>query len=282
MPAAMLAYRDLEHGFHLALSAEWRPALVGFVVTLAAALGGRLLRIDLLALAACGLGVAAGWAVPTHPLAAAPSLPDRLPEMALLALLFACVDEARSHLRGRYAMLLGLALVGGWWLGGAAHSQAGLLHAWVSIAILAGWIAAAALLFAEADAWCVAAAALALWAALQAVGAPAIWPLLALVPAAAALGTFAGRAQERALLPASVGIGAVAGGAVALAGVLRHGRIGPIELAALAPFIVAWWSARLLPRLRRLGSAAPPAASVLALVGVVLIAYSAAALSGLR
>jgi len=67
-----------------------------------------------------------------------------------------------------------------------------------------------------------------------------------------------------------------------LAGVLRHGRIGPIELAALAPFIVAWWSARLLPRLRRLGSAAPPAASVLALVGVVLIAYSAAALSGLR
>jgi hypothetical protein len=280
--ALMLAYRDLQRAFHLALTADWRGALVALVAALALAIGGRVLRLPALGFAASALGIAAGWAWMTHPFAWPAGLADRLPEVALLALAVAYLEQARSLQRIRVPLILAFALISGWWLAGAPRSMAGLVQAWVSIAIPTGLIAASALLMSEPDAWGLAAASLALAAALHAVSAPAIWALLALVPAAATLGALAAPGRERPPLPAAAGIGAVAGGAVAMAVLMRHARIGPIGLAALAPLLAAWWSVRLARRFRLLGRAAPAAAAILSLVGVVLLAYSAAALAGLR
>ena len=226
--------------------------------------------------------VAAGWAVLSNLPAWPHAMPDRLPELALLALLFAYLAELPRFRGSPPAMVSVLALLSGWWLAGAPQSLTGLVHALPSVAIVAAWTAAAALLLAEADGWRVAAAAFALWAGLHAIDAPMIWVLLALAPAAAALGALPAPGSPLTRLPAAAGIGAVAGGAVVAAGLLRHGRVGPLEFACLAPLAVAWIGARILPRLRRLGGVAMPVAGLLALLGVVVLTYTAAALAGLR
>lgn len=283
MGRGMLA-RFWEQGIHIVqeAGAEWRVGRVAFLVAVLAAIIARLVRLPALGAAACGLGVAAGWAVLSNLPAWPHAMPDRMPELALLALLFAYLAELPTFRVSLPAMIAVLALLSGWWLAGAPRSLAGLEHSWSAIAIVAAWTAATALLLAEADGWRVAAAAFALWAALHAIDAPTIWILLALVPAGAALGSLPAAGSPLTRLAAAAGTGAVAGGAVAAAGLLRHGRVGPLEFACLAPLAVAWIGARILPRLRRLGGAAMPVAGVLALLGVVLLTFTAAALAGLR
>ena len=283
MGRGMLAHY-WEHGIHILqeAGAEWRVGRVAFLVALVAVIAARLFRLPALAAAACGLGAAAGWAVLSNLPAWPHAMADRLPELAVLALLFAYLAELPAFRNSPPAMVSVLALLSGWWLAGAPQSLAGLAPAWPSVAIIAAWTAAAALLLAEADGWLVAAAAFALWAALHAIDAPRIWILLALVPAGAALGALPAAGGPLTRLPAAAGTGAVAGGAVAAAGLLRHGRVGSLEFACLAPLAVALIGLRILPRLRRLSGAAMPVAGLLALLAVVLLTYTAAALAGLR
>lgn len=279
----MLA-RYWEQALHILreAGAEWRVGRVAFLVAVVALIAARLLRLPALGAAACGLGVAAGWAVLSNLPAWPHTMADRLPELALLALLFAYLAELPAFRGSPPAMALVLGVLSGWWLTGAPQSAPGLLHAAPGIAIVAAWTAAAAFLLVEADGWRVAAAAFALWAALHAIDAPTIWIVAALVPAGAALGALPAQGSPLSRLPAAAGTGTVAGGVVAAAGLLRHGRIGPLEFACLAPFAVAWIAGRILPRFRRFGAAAMPAAGLLALLGVVVLTYTAAALAGLR
>jgi hypothetical protein len=259
MGRGMLA-RLWEQGIHIVheAGAEWRVARVAFLVAVVAVIAARLLRLPALAAAACGLGAAAGWAVLSNLPAWPHTMPDRLPELALLALLFAYLAELPRFRGSPPAMIAVLGLLSGWWLAGAPQSLAALGHAWPSIAIVAVWTGA------------------------DAIDAPTIWILLALVPAGAALGALPASGGPLTRLPAAAGTGAVAGGAVAAAGLLRHGRVGPLEFACLAPLAVALVGGRLLPRLHRLGGVAMPVAGLLALLGVVLLTYTAAALAGLR
>src|SRR6266851_2148417 len=136
-------------------------------VALATVIAARLLRLPAFGAAACGLGVAAGWAVLSNLPAWPHAMADRMPELAVLALLFAYLAELPTFRGSPPAMILVLALLSGWWLAGAPQSLAGFVHAWPSVAIVAAWTAATALLLAQADGWQVAAAAFALWAALH-------------------------------------------------------------------------------------------------------------------
>lgn len=265
-----------------ALTAEWRAALIAILVALATAIAGRLLGLRRLGAAACGLGLAAGWASLSNLPAWPRGLPDRLPEFALISVPFVFVLGGGWAKRAQIPAVLAMALLGAWWLAGAPRQVPDLLQNWRTMAVLAGWIGGSCLLLAEADSWRVAAAALALWAALNAVAAPPIWTALALVPAVAVVGAWFAAGSQQALLPAAAGIGAIAGGTMAAAGLLRQGRLAPVDLVALAPLAAAWFAARILPRFRRLGGAASPAAGILALLGVVVLTYTAAALAGLR
>ncbi|MBV9785963.1 MAG: hypothetical protein JO264_19345 [Acidisphaera sp.] len=256
---------------------SWRAPLIALAVALAAAVAARVLRARASGLAAGGLGMAAGWAAVAGIALMPRSLPARLPLLALGAVAGALV-LARLR-RGRRAGLIALALLGGWWLAGAPRTGAGLRLDWPAAAVGAAWIGATAWLLGEAEAPVLIAASLALAAALHAVGTTA-WPLLALVPGAAALGAAAAPAVES--LPGVIGLGAAAAAAALAAGRLTHGRLGAVDVACLAPLATAWLAGRLLPRLRGLRGAAELGSALLALLLVALLAFSAAALAGLR
>jgi hypothetical protein len=55
-----------------------------------------------------------------------------------------------------------------------------------------------------------------------------------------------------------------------------------VELTVLAPLLTVWLAGRLTPRFARLSDGAPPLAACLAVLLVVIVTYSAAALAGLR
>ncbi|MBV9758165.1 MAG: hypothetical protein JO047_14025 [Alphaproteobacteria bacterium] len=279
----MLAHRLWDKGLAIALAAEWRGAVVALLGALAAGAAARLVGVRWLAAASCGIGLAAGWAALSNLPAWPPhTLAERLPEAAAIALAGALLAEARALQRVKPVLLVGIALVCGWWLAGAPQSVAALRGALFAIAVLTGWLAAMTLLLAQSDASRVAAAALALWAALCAIDAPAHWIALALAPPAAVLGSVIAAGRSALLVPAAAGIGAVVGGAMIAAGSLQHGRIAPIDFAGGAPLLALWLSGRWQPRLRRLGGAAPAGAATLALLATVLLSYTAAALGGAR
>lgn len=279
----MLAHRLWDKGLHIALTADWRAALIALAAALAAGLASRLLGSRWLAAAACGIGLTAGWASLSNLPAWPPrTLPERLPEAAAIALAGALLAEAPALQRARPGLLVALAVACGWWLAGAPHTVPALRLTVFAMAVLIGWTAALALLLAQSDACRVAAAALALWVALNAIEAPAIWTALALAPAAAVLGGAIAAGGRSLLVPAAVGIGAVVGGGMVAAGSLQHGRIEPIDVVGAAPLFALWLSGRLQTRLRRLGGAAPAGAAILALLGTALLSFSAAALAGVR
>ncbi|MBV9782301.1 MAG: hypothetical protein JO264_00635 [Acidisphaera sp.] len=272
----MLAHAILGRGAFAGLEA-WRAPLIAAAVALAAALAGRLLRVAALGFAAGGLGMLAGWVAEAglslHPRA----LPGRLPAVALVALAFAFLLERLG--RARQAGFFLVVLLGAWWLGGAPQTRAAAWHEAADMVVAAAWIAASAWLLVQADLPALAASSLALWAALQAIGV-GVWALLAIVPGAAALGAAA--APERPSVPPALGIGAAAAAAVIAAGRLPHAGLGPVDIACLAPLLTAWLAGRLVPRFRKLRGGAEAAGALLALALVALLAYSAAALAGLR
>jgi hypothetical protein len=279
----MLAQWVWHKGLAIALAPDWRPAVVALAGALAAGLAARVLGVRWLAAAACGIGLAAGWAALSNLPAWPPhTLAERLPEAAAIALGIALLAEAPALQRAKPVLLVALALACGWWLAGAPHTAAALRFGLFAIAVLGGWVAAMVLLLAQSDAWRSAAAALALWAALNAIDAPATWTALALAPAAAVLGGAIAVGRRSLLIPAAAGIGAVVGGCMVAAGSLQHGRVTPLDVVGAAPLLALWLSGRMQSRLRRLGGAAPAGAAVVALLATALLSYCAAALAGVR
>jgi hypothetical protein len=277
-----ILHRLSERWLPVLLAAEWRTGLIAMFVALAVAMLARLLGNRRTGALACGIGLAAGWAwladLPAWP----HSLPERLPEMALIATAPAWFAGTRLFRRGRAATLVAVAALCGWWLAGAPHDIAHLKAAAVPLAVLGGWSAAFMLLLAEADGWRMAATAASLWAALAAIAGPLLWQALVLAPVGAALGALAAPPSAGIGLPAAAGIGAVVGATMLRSTLFRHWHVGAIDFVALAPLGVAWLGARLLPRFRRLGAVAQPAAALVALLGVVLMTFAAAALAGIR
>lgn len=261
------------------LGRDWRAVLVAAMVALAIVLLGRMLRLRRLEQTASGLGLAAGWSVLVGASLLARTVPERLPALALLIEVLTGLGASPVLARLRRPLLVFFALIAGWWLLGAGAHVASALP---GIAIITATTAAASLGLAEADPWRVAASSVALAAALHALAAPPLWPLLALVPAGAVLGGLAAPGRALAQCPPAVGIGAVAGAASVFAGRLMHGRVGPVDAAILAPLATAWLASRLTPRLRRTGGLAAALAALLALAMVAFLVYALAALAGLR
>ncbi len=261
------------------LGRDWRAVLVAALVALAIVLLGRMLRLRRLEQAASGLGLAAGWSVLVGASLLARTLPGRLPALALLIEVLTGLGASPVLARLRAPMLVVAALISGWWLLGAS---VGAAQAPPGIAVITATTSAASLALAETDSWRVATASVALAAALHALAAPPLWPLLALVPAGAVLGGLAAPGRALANWPPAAGIGAVAGAASVFAGRWTHGRAGPVDAAILAPLASAWLASRLAPRLRRTGGLAPVLAALLSLALVAFVIYALAALAGLR
>jgi hypothetical protein len=247
-------------------------ALRAPALALAVALIARFMRINALAMAAAGLGAAAGWAWLVGVPAELPRLlPQRLPALALAAALGAWLaDAGPPWLRTALPVLLGAGC--GWWLAGAPLHHAALMHAWPNMLGIALAVVALAQLLAGDDAIRAAAAAFALWAALWIVRAPAEPTALALVPLGATV-ALTPRMAAPAQLASAVIVAGAAATAVLEAGRLARGGFGPVECAALAPLLAAW----LPPRLSRIGRAAPGGAAAIA-VGTAWIAAKLLAL----
>ncbi len=252
--------------------AEWQRfhgPLIAFAVTLALALAGRFLRNSLLAAAAGGAGVVAGWFVLTGRLWPSPAGPsgDDLGAVAATALLVGLVGSWLAASRSAWIGLLLAALVAAWLFAGAPRHLSALQAHW-PIAVAAG---AAVLVFARSlapsglDPLRLALAGLTLAAAVLIVGAPSLWLQLALVPATAALATFAlPSVPAAAALPVAVDLAATACLAGIMLGRLPRLGFGPVDAAALSPLIAVWLLPRTTERFGRLGVAAPLIGAVLA------------------
>ena len=254
-----------------------RAPIVAAGVALAVWLAGRLLRSARLETAASGLALGAGWAVALGGVAVAPHAPaERLPLLAVAALAAGVAVDVSG--RRWVAALAGLVLpvAAGWWLAGAPRSdpQAAAVLPVMACLTLA-MLLAMRLLRAPPGPWSVGTAALALWGALAAAGAPPLWGVLALVPLAASLGQVGAPREAAAVrLPMAAGLVGMAAMASAALGRLGRGGLSRIELAALAPLLAIWvfpWlGARLLARLPGgEGGLAAAVASALPAVGLV-------------
>lgn len=259
----MLTYDSLERAASLVWTAHRAPLLAG-VAALALSLLAAAVRRPGWAAAAGPLGVAVGWAalagVTNAP--GAVLAPRALTEHLLLpGALALAAAVALPFARGRWAttgwMLLGAVI--GWWLAGSPAGRAEFWRVAAATALLA-WVMAGT---AGRDPATAAAAALALWAALLAVGVPTVWLGAAGVVAAAALGGVVARASPPT--PALAMLVATAMAAVSLgAGRLVRGQIGAVEVACLAAAAAPWLVRPLAGRVPRAAWLAPFAAAVVA------------------
>jgi hypothetical protein len=262
--------------------AQWHPAwqrfhapLVTFGVTLALALVARFLRSGLLAVAAGGLGLAAGWYSLTGrlwPVPAAHSV-EQLGALAMISLVIVLLSDRLGSARWPWLGTMLAAAAAAWLLAGAPRHLAGVRAEW-PIGLVA---AVSALLFARLlaggtpDLPRLALAGLTLAAGLQVAGAAPFWTQLALVPAAAALGLFGSLPIPGiAVLPLAIGTAAL-GCLVAMnLGRLARLGLGPADAAALSPLLAILLQPKAAARCQRLGRAATLAGCVLA--GAVAVA----------
>jgi hypothetical protein len=254
---------------HIAEWQEFNGPLMAFAVALGLATLGRFLRIGLIAAAAGGAGVIAGWYAITGRLWAISAVVsvNELTGIAVVALLIGllCTWQARAHV-AVIGMLLA-ACAAGWFLSGAPRHQAALRASWP---IGLGTVLAV-LLFARASSdralapLRLAVAGLTLTAALHVAGAPPIWTQLALAPGLAALAMLALPPMPgTAALPVAVDIGALASlGVIALGRLPRLG-FSPVDAAALSPLLGVWLLPHTQDRLLFAGRAAPLAGGVVA------------------
>lgn len=221
---------------------SFRPyhgAALAFVAALAAALAARALRRPLLAGAAAGIGVLAGWWFSFGLLTATPrQLPERLPLLLLVLVLLAPLLGLAAR-RWRWLLLPGVVLGAfwtGWWMAGAPRVLPDLARAaWVL-----GGVAAATLLLAlrSGPAWAPPVAAGALLAGLAGASLPGPYLVLGAALLAAACGA--------AAVPDGRGAGATTlaalpvGGALAGLGVIPLlSRGAPADWAAASAPLVA-------------------------------------------
>jgi hypothetical protein len=278
----------LLHFWHEVWPAGRAPILAA-VAALAALLAGRLLRLPLLQAAASGLALAVGWIVALGGVAVTPRLPaERLPALALAGL--GAGVAADLWRRGGLVAAM-LALVAGWWVAGAPRSEAETAAVLPHMAcVVLAVLLAVRLLAAPASPWVIPAAALALWGALLAAGAPLPWTSLALVLLAATLGQVSGgqvsggqasgpRGAWAVRLPMAAALAGLAALVVLVPGRALHGGVMRVDLAALAPVVAVWLAPRLMSRVRWGGGML---AALLAAAVAVALAWGAGRFGLLR
>jgi hypothetical protein len=254
---------------HFAHWQRFHAPLMALAVALALALAARFLRVGLLAAAAGGVAVCAGWFVLIGRLWALPPAPlvDQLGAFAAVALLTGLLSVWLGPGRLAWFGVLLVAVVGAWLFAGAPRELAGLRANWpvslgiaVALAVFARVLAPGAF-----DPLRPALAALTLAAALHVAGVPPLWTQAALVAGIAALSMFAlPPVAGAAALPVAADIGAL--GCVAVLSVGRLPRLGfaPADAAALSPLLAAWLQPRAATRFAKLGQAASWAGAMLA------------------
>ena len=250
---------------------QWQPfhgPLIAFAVAVGLALAGRFLRMGLVAAAAGGAGVLAGWIAITGRVRLASSVTtiDDLATLAAAALLIGVVFCWLGP--GRAAWLAGpvAALATAWLLAGAPGNLATLRAEWR----LALGVAVAVLLFVRIPATTSAPlrlglAGLTLAVALHVAGAPPIWTQLALVPGVAGLAMCAATAAPpAAALPVTIGVAGL--GCLAVMRLGRMPKLGftTVDAAALSPLLAVLLQPRTTERMGRLGRAAPLVGALLA------------------
>jgi hypothetical protein len=252
-------------------SAPWQALhapLIAFAVAIALACAGRFLRIALLAAAAGGGGVLAGWfAITGRWRFASPVLSvDELATLAAAALVIGLVFTCRNS--GRFAWLAGpfAALVTAWLLIGAPVRLSVLQADWPT----ALGVVVAVLLFVRAlaealDPLRLGLAGLTLAVAFQIAGAPPVWTQLALVPGLAGLAMFtAPSLPAAAALPIAVDIAGLGCLAVLDLGRMRRLGFSAMDAAALSPLLAVLLQPRTTERMNRLGGLASLAGALLA------------------
>jgi hypothetical protein len=268
---------------HLAQWQRFHGPLIALAVTLALALAGRFLRMTLLATAAGGAGVVAGWCAVTGRLwtfSPQPSL-DTLTGLAAAALVTGLFFGWLGSDRQTWICTALAALAAGWLLSGAPRHQAALRASWpVGLGVFVAVLVFVRLLaIGTSGPLRLALAGLTLAAALSIAGSPPVWAQLALVPGLAALAMFAFPSPPvLAAVPVAVDIAAL--GCLAAIDLGRFPRLGfaPVDAAAIAPLLAVWLQPRAAERMGRLGRMAPPAGGVLAgaiAVGLVWLARRA-------
>jgi hypothetical protein len=239
----MLAYFP-----HWAAWQPFRAPIVAALVVAAAVFGGRLLRLPRICAAAGGLALAAGWALAAGGVTLVPRFAaGRLPVLAAAALLAGlAADLSGRRWPARLAGFV-LAVAAGWWLAGAPLSDGAAAVVLAPMASLAlAVLLAQRVLRAPRSPWAAASAALALWGALAAAGAPAPWTGLALVAVAAGLAPLGGPRGAAAMrLPLAAGLAGLAGLVVLVPGRAGRGALSRFDFVAAAPLLATW----LLPRL---------------------------------
>ncbi len=254
---------------HIAGWQQFRGPLVAFAVALGLAAAGRLPRTGLLAVAAGGAGVLAGWYTITGRLwiLGPPVSVDELTALAAVALLFGLFCTWRGPgLLSSIGVLLA-ALAAGWILSGAPSHQAALRATWpIGLGVTIAVLLFVCLVSVRAlEPMCLALAGLTLAAALDVVGAPANWTQLALVPGLAALAMLV-LPPMSGLVAVPVAIDIAALGCLAVIAMGRLGRLAfaPVDAAALSPLLAVCLLPHTTAGLRSTGRAAPLAGCLLA------------------
>jgi hypothetical protein len=267
---------------------QWHPfrgPLIGIATALVLALLGRILRIQLLAVAAGGAGVVAGWYAITGALWVMPPpvTMDVLTGIAAAALIVGLVAVRLGPASGTTAGLLAAGVLAGWWLSGAPRHPAAV-HAGWPIALGVG---VATVLFirvvatGESQPLRLALAGLTMAASLHVVGVQSDWVQLALVPGVAALAMLVSPPMPGiGVLPVALDIVAVGSMAVLTLGRAPRLGFGVVDLAVLSPLLALWLSPHVAARVRFAGRAAPLVASVLAGAIAVAIVWGGRRLLG--
>lgn len=259
-------------------SHPFRGPLVGIATALVLALLGRILRIQLLAVAAAGTGVVAGWYAITGALRVMPPpvTVDVLTGIAAGALIIGLLAVRLGPGPGAMAALLVAGVLAGWWLAGAPR-HLGAVHASWPIAVGVG---VATILFirvvtGESQPLRLALSGLSMAASLHVAGVSPEWVQLALVPGVAALAMLMAPPMPGiGVLPVALDIVAVGSMAVVTLGRLPRLGVGAVDLAVLSPLLALWLAPHIAARVRFGGRAAPLVAGVMAgaiAVGVVWV-----------
>lgn len=248
---------------------EFRGPLVGFGVALVLAMLGRFLRIGLVAAAAGGAGILAGWFAITGQLwVVTPRL--SIDDLMLVAVVTLAIGLVSARVgTGRVAALgvLLAALFVGWLLSGRPRHVAQLRELWpqaiavTAVALLVGHT----LTNRPLEPLRLALVGLTLAASLDVVAVPPIWINLSLVPGLVALALLALPPMPGPVaLPVAIDTAAVGSLIVIALGRLPHLAVGRIDIAALSPLLALWLLPFVAARLRITGRAAPLASSLLA------------------
>lgn len=251
---------------------QWQPfrgPLIGIATALVLALLGRILRIQLLAVAAGGAGVVAGWYAITGALWVMPPpvTVDVLTGIAIAALIFGLGAVRLGPASGAMAALLVAAILAGWWLSGAPRHLAAMHASWpIALGVAVATILyVGALRTGESQLLRLALSGLTMAASLHVVGGASEWVQLALVPGVAALAMLVSPPMPGiGVLPVALDIVAVGSMAALTLGRAPRRGFGVVDLAVLSPLLALWLAPHTAARVRFAGRAAPLVASVVA------------------